>query len=58
MATNDKTKNELLKWLEANLAPKRFKTGSRGYGAYGKAEDIDGKRFQVTVNIVEIGSGK
>lgn len=36
-------------------APKDFKTGSRGFYAQGKLE-IDGKRYQVSVQFVEIGS--
>ncbi len=35
---------------------KQFKTGSRGFYGQGKIKDSDGRRFQVTVNIVEIGS--
>ncbi len=35
--------------------PKEFKTGSRGYYANGKAE-IDGKRYQIQIQLVEIGS--
>ncbi len=34
---------------------KIFKTGSRGYYAMGKTE-IDGKRYQVQIQLVEIGS--
>jgi hypothetical protein len=34
---------------------KIFKTGSRGYYANGKTE-IDGKRYQVQIQLVEIGS--
>lgn len=34
---------------------KTFSTGSRGYSAHGKAL-INGKRYQVSMNIVEIGS--
>lgn len=37
--------------------PKEFKTGSRGYYGSTKAE-IDGKRYQVQIQIVEIGSKK
>ncbi len=37
------------------LPPKDFKTGSRGYYANGKLE-IDGKRYQVQIQLVEIGS--
>jgi hypothetical protein len=37
--------------------PKEFKTGSRGFYANGKAE-FDGKRYQVQIQIVEIGSKK
>ncbi len=37
--------------------PKEFKTGSRGFYANGKTE-IEGKRYQVQVQIVEIGSKK
>lgn len=36
-------------------APKSFKTGSRGYHGQGKIE-IDGKRYQTQVQLVEIGS--
>ncbi|HEY4690764.1 MAG TPA: hypothetical protein VIK33_15720 [Anaerolineae bacterium] len=36
-------------------APKEFKTGSRGYYGQGKFE-ISGKRYQVQVQLVEIGS--
>jgi hypothetical protein len=36
--------------------PKQFKTGSRGFYGQGKVQGADGRRFQVTVNIVEIGS--
>ena len=36
--------------------PKQFKTGSRGFYGQGKVEANDGRRFQVTINIVEIGS--
>ena len=35
---------------------KQFKTGSRGFSGQGKVEGTDGRRFQVSVNIVEIGS--
>jgi hypothetical protein len=35
--------------------PKEFKTGSRGYYANTKAE-IDGKRYQIQIQAVEIGS--
>lgn len=37
--------------------PKDFKTGSRGYYANGKTE-INGKRYQVQIQLVEIGSKK
>jgi len=37
------------------LPPKQFKTGSRGYYANQKIE-IEGKRYQVQVQLVEIGS--
>ncbi len=36
-------------------AAKDFKTGSKGFYANGKLE-IDGKRYQVQVQLVEIGS--
>jgi hypothetical protein len=39
------------------VSPKDFKTGSRGYYANGKLE-IDGKRYQVQIQLVEIGSKK
>jgi hypothetical protein len=35
---------------------KQFKTGSRGFYGQGKIQGTDGRRFQVSVNIVEIGS--
>lgn len=38
-----------------SLAPKQFKTGSRGYYANTKI-DVEGKRYQVQVQMVEIGS--
>ncbi len=38
-------------------APKDFKTGSKGYYANTKIE-IDGKRYQTQVQLVEIGSKK
>ncbi len=37
------------------VAPKQFKTGSRGYYANGKLE-LDGKRYQAQIQLVEIGS--
>jgi hypothetical protein len=39
------------------LPPKEFKTGSRGFFGNGKVE-IDGKRYQVQIQLVEIGSKK
>jgi hypothetical protein len=39
------------------VPPKEFKTGSRGYYANGKLE-IDGKRYQAQIQLVEIGSKK
>jgi hypothetical protein len=41
--------------LSANA--KEFKTGSRGFYGQGKIE-IDGKRYQVQIQLVEIGSKK
>ncbi len=37
------------------VPPKDFKTGSKGYFTSGKVE-VDGKRYQVQVQLVEIGS--
>jgi len=37
------------------LPPKDFKTGSKGFFANGKLE-IDGKRYQTQIQLVEIGS--
>jgi hypothetical protein len=37
------------------VAPKEFKTGSKGFFGMAKAE-IDGKRYQIQVQVVEIGS--
>jgi hypothetical protein len=39
------------------VSPKDFKTGSRGFYANGKIE-VDGKRYQVQIQLVEIGSKK
>jgi hypothetical protein len=39
------------------LPAKDFKTGSKGYYANGKLE-IDGKRYQAQIQLVEIGSKK
>lgn len=39
------------------LPPKDFKTGSKGFYANGKME-IDGKRYQAQIQLVEIGSKK
>jgi hypothetical protein len=37
------------------VAPKEFKTGSKGF--YGNTKiEIDGKRYQTQIQIVEIGS--
>lgn len=38
-----------------SLSKKDFKTGSRGYHASGKLE-LDGKKHQVNLLLVEIGS--
>lgn len=40
-----------------SLPEKEFKTGSRGFYANGKAEAA-GKRYQVQIQMVEIGSKK
>jgi hypothetical protein len=39
------------------LPTKDFKTGSKGYYANGKVE-IEGKRYQAQIQLVEIGSKK
>jgi hypothetical protein len=50
-----------LKTVEGNLLsvmavpPKEFKTGSKGYYTNGKLE-IEGKRYQVQIQLVEVGS--
>lgn len=36
--------------------PRTFKTGSRGFYGQGKVQGTDGRRFQVSINIMEIGS--
>ena len=38
--------------------PKEFRTGSRGFYGQGKIQGTDGRRFQVNISIVEIGSKK
>ncbi len=40
-----------------SITPKEFKTGSRGFYANKKVE-IEGKRYQVQIQVVEIGSKK
>ena len=40
-----------------SVMPKQFKTGSQGYYANQKVE-IGGKRYQVQIQLVEIGSKK
>jgi hypothetical protein len=47
--------NQMLSVL--SVLPKEFKTGSRGYYTNQKVE-IDGKRYQVQIQLVEIGSKK
>jgi len=42
--------------FEMDFKPKRFRTGSRGYYVWGKVRDSEGKRYQVIMNLVEIGS--
>ncbi len=37
------------------VPPKDFKTGSKGYFTSGKVE-VEGKRYQLQVQLVEIGS--
>lgn len=37
------------------VPPKDFKTGSKGYFTNGKVE-IEGKRYQAQIQLVEIGS--
>jgi hypothetical protein len=37
------------------VSPKDFKTGSKGFFGMAKAE-LDGKRYQIQVQVVEIGS--
>lgn len=39
------------------VAPKEFKTGSKGYYANQKV-DLGGKRYQLQIQLVEIGSKK
>lgn len=50
-----KAEGKLIATLTAN--PKEFKTGSRGFHGQGKIE-IEGKRYQVQIQLVEIGSKK
>jgi hypothetical protein len=55
ITTELKTDGTVIGALTAN--PKEFKTGSRGFYGQGKIE-IDGKRYQVQIQLVEIGSKK
>lgn len=36
--------------------PKQFRTGSSGFYGHGKIKANNGRRYQVTISIVEIGS--
>ncbi len=36
--------------------PKQFRTGSRGFYGQGKTKAPDGRRYQITVIFVEIGT--
>ncbi|MHA1215656.1 MAG: hypothetical protein ACTSPG_10175 [Candidatus Hodarchaeales archaeon] len=38
------------------LRPKTFRTGSRGFHGFGKMNSKDGKRYQINVLVIEIGS--
>lgn len=38
--------------------PKQFRTGSRGFHGHGKVKAPNGRRYQIIINIVEIGSKK
>jgi len=40
---------------QAQADYRKFSTGSKGYGYYGKIR-IAGKRYQVSLSVVEIGS--
>jgi hypothetical protein len=55
ITTELKIEGKAIATLIAN--PKDFKTGSRGFHGQGKIE-IDGKRYQVQIQLVEIGSKK
>ena len=55
ITTELKIEGKLIATLTAN--PKEFKTGSRGFHGQGKIE-IEGKRYQVQIQLVEIGSKK
>jgi hypothetical protein len=42
--------------LTVSAPPRVFSTGSRGYYGNGKVQAPDGTRYQVGINIVEVGS--
>lgn len=42
--------------ITPTLNPRRFSTGSAGYSWQGKVEGADGRRYQVSVQAVLIGS--
>jgi len=42
--------------VRASLTARAFSTGSIGYGWQGKVEGTDGRRFQVNITAVLIGS--
>lgn len=53
--TTNQVIEEIAEGIRRKLEPKNFKTGSRGFGAYGKIE-VDGKRYQLSVSVTEVGS--
>lgn len=51
--TTDAVIQEIAEQIRRKLDPKNFKSGKTGFGAYGKIE-VGGKRYQLSVNIVEL----
>jgi len=47
--------DEICDGIKRKMEPKEFKTGSRGYGAYGKIK-VGEKTYQLSVSVVEVGS--
>lgn len=65
MTTRDETQShtdavraQLREVVDNDVQPKTFSTGSRGFAASNVRVTIDGRRYMINVQAVEIGSKK